>query len=110
MREDPRGSSGTDYLPEYFLDVGQLVLPLRSREEPASYFHKDIFRCFTRISSLVLQVILHDQPGKVVAENPMEGCRKEALPSAARHLVVDVIKEHDEVSEQALVAFDIREI
>jgi hypothetical protein len=40
----------------------------------------------------------------------MQGCRKEALTSAVRHLVVDIIKQHDEVSEQALIPIDIREI
>jgi hypothetical protein len=59
---------------------------------------------------LVLQEILHDQPGEVVTENPMQGCSKEAFPSAVWHLVVDVVKKHDEVCEQALIPFDIREI
>jgi hypothetical protein len=90
--EDPRGSGGTYYLPDYFLDVGQLVLALRSWEEAAGYLHKDIFCWFTRICSLVLQEILHDQPGEVVTENPMQGCSKEPFPATVRHLIVNVIK------------------
>jgi hypothetical protein len=69
MSEGPRTRNRPENPSDYFLNVGKLIFPWGRHNETTSNIDENIFRLFIWISSLISQIILHNQSSKIVTEN-----------------------------------------